>query len=244
MLIKCKKEPPAPKKVTGSANRNVRYRAKRKDKVQSIIELYNQIHPDHPFVGMAQQQLPKVSTKGRKCPKYNPPDHQRKSMTNEQISEWRRNETKKRRALKMRENRAKKAAVLKSMMDKIEEHIKKMAGTIEAVKPALKAKAKSTRANASDHKLPVNSASIGFKEIDAFLEDALVEMEDAAAEISISEKSPEDALIRDVDLDEVLDSNVEDALADIEGTSEDRGSEGAAVELGINLSKVFDAKRF
>jgi hypothetical protein len=69
-------------------------------------------------------------------------------------------------------------------------------------------------------------------------------MEDAAAEISISEESSEDALIRDLNLKEVLDSNVEDALADIEGTSEDRGSEGAAVELGINLSKVFDAKRF
>jgi hypothetical protein len=244
IMIKCKKEqPPAPKKATGSANRNIRYRAKNKDKVQSIIDLYNHIHPDHPVVGIAQL-LPKVSMKGRKCPKYNPPDHQRKSMTNEQISEWRRNETKKRKALKMRESRARKAAVLKSLIHKIEEHIKKMAGTNKAVKPALMTKATSTQANASDHKLPVNSASIDFVEIDAFLQDALVEIEDAAAEIPISEESLDDSLIRDVNLEEVLESNVEDALAEIEGTREDSGSEGAPVELGTNLNKVFDAESF
>jgi hypothetical protein len=254
MLIKCKKEQP-PKKATSSANRNVRYRAKKKDLEKSIVDLYNLIHPDHPVAGI-KQLLPKLSIKGRKRPNYSPPDHLRKNMTDEQISEWREKERKKRKALKMRESRARKAAVLKSLIHKIEEHIKKMAGTNKAVKPALKTKATSTHANASDHELPVNDASIDFVEIDAFLQDALVEMEDAflqdalvemedaAAEIPISEESSEDALIRDLNLDEVLDSNVEDALAEIEGTSEDRGSGGAAVELGINLSKVFDAKRF
>jgi hypothetical protein len=242
MLINCKKEQP-PKKATSSANRNVRYRAKKKDLEKSIIDLYNLIHPDHPVAGI-KQLLPKLSVKGRKRPNYSPPDHLRKNMTDEQISEWREKERKKRKALKMRESRARKAAVLKSLIHKIEEHIKKMAGTNKAVKPALMTKATSTQANASDHKLPVNSASIDFVEIDAFLQDALVEIEDAAAEIPISEESLDDSLIRDVNLEEVLESNVEDALAEIEGTREDSGSEGAPVELGTNLNKVFDAESF
>jgi hypothetical protein len=178
MLIKCKKEQP-PKKATSSANRNVRYRAKKKDLEKSIVDLYNLIHPDHPVAGI-KQLLPKLSVKGRKRPNYSPPDHLRKNMTDEQISEWREKERKKRKALKMRESRARKAALLKSLVHKIEEHIKKMAGTNKAVKPALKTKATSTQANASDHELPVNAASIDFVEIGAFLQDALVEMEDAA----------------------------------------------------------------
>jgi hypothetical protein len=248
MLIKCKKEQP-PKKATGS-DRNVRYRAKKREAEQSIIDLYNHIHfGDLPVVSV-EQLFPKVSTKGHKRPNFNPPDHLRKNMTDEQISEWRWNEKKKRKALKMRESRARKAAVLKlkRIKDEVDKHIKKMA--IEAVEPAVKTKATSTQANASDHELPVTAESIGdFEEIDAFLEDALVEMEDAAAEIPISEESFEDALvemedaaaeipiseeslddtlIRDVNLDEVFDSR------------EDPGSEGPPAELGVNLNKVFE----
>lgn len=229
MLVKYKND--APTTVTESAaNRNVRYRAKKKAIEQSIIDEYNQIG-DLPVVSWT---LPKSSCKGRKRPAYNPPDEEMKGMTQKQISEWRRNEKRKRKAMKMRECRAKKAAMLKSIKDKVEENKQKMiaatsdsvnvkdkveeneqkiTGNIEAVKPAMEAKTTSTQmieqtANASD---------IGYLDdidIDSFMDDELIEIEDTGAEIpllellGINQATLAACLSHDFDLTKVFDVDV------------------------------------
>lgn len=63
------------------------------------------------------------------------------------------------------------------------------------------------------------------------------------ADIPISVEALGDTLICDIaniNLNEVFGSNVKDVLAEIEGTREGPGSEGLPIELGINLSKIFD----
>ncbi|KAL3791357.1 hypothetical protein ACHAWO_004981 [Cyclotella atomus] len=242
MLVKYKND--APTTVTESAaNRNVRYRAKKKAIEQSIIDEYNQIG-DLPVVSWT---LPKSSCKGRKRPAYNPPDEEMKGMTQKQISEWRRNEKRKRKAMKMRECRAKKAAMLKSIKDKVEENKQKMiaatsdsvnvkdkveeneqkiTGNIEAVKPAMEAKTTSTQAIGSDHKPSnshgmiehtANALDIGYLDdidIDSFMDDELIEIEDTGAEIpllellGINQATLAACLSHDFDLTKVFDVDV------------------------------------
>jgi predicted small lipoprotein YifL len=94
---------------------NSRWRAKINDEVNSITTELN--------AKRAELGLPPVSWtfeqsctfKGRKRPVYLPPEELRASMTKQQVSQWQNEERKKRKALKQRENRMRKKALLDQM---------------------------------------------------------------------------------------------------------------------------------
>ncbi|KAL3780552.1 hypothetical protein ACHAWO_006203 [Cyclotella atomus] len=148
--------------MTKAAIRNVRYRARKKATEHSIINEYNQIR-GLPSVSLI---LPKPSLKGSKRKLYNPPGHEMKNMTKEQLSVWRFNEKKKRNALKMRERRAKKAALMKRIKNAVEEN--KQNEISETVEPVIKAKIISDQSVES-----FNPYGIDFDAIDAFMEKVL-----------------------------------------------------------------------
>jgi hypothetical protein len=104
---------------TNHLNRNSRWRAKKNEEAISITEQLN--------AKRAELSLPPVSWtlkhhcpfKGGKRPGYNPPKDLR--MTKQQASQWRHEEKKKRKAIKQRENRMMKKAMLNQMKEELDE---------------------------------------------------------------------------------------------------------------------------
>jgi hypothetical protein len=103
--------------VDSAAERNARWRAKKNAEITSLETELNAIR--------AQLNLPPISFtlehslpfKGGRRPWYNPPE----GLTKLQLEQWRREERKKRKAIKQRENRMRKSALLKEMKQQLSE---------------------------------------------------------------------------------------------------------------------------
>ena len=105
------------------ADRNVKWRARKKAEALSIANEVN--------AKRAELNLPSSSVdltlkhccpfEGQKRPDYNPPEEEMALMTKQQLSQWRREEQRKRKAMAQHENRMRKKAMLNKMKEELDE---------------------------------------------------------------------------------------------------------------------------
>ena len=110
-----------------SSMRNSRWRELKADEIKMLMD---ELNAKRTMLNMPEVTftLPKVSLKGTKKPNYNPPTE----MSQDDLKKWKANERKKRKAAMQRENRRRKAELLKSfkvqlvVLDKMIEDQKKV----------------------------------------------------------------------------------------------------------------------
>jgi hypothetical protein len=133
------------------AEHNKCWRAKKKAEAISITNELN--------AKMAELNLPPASWelehscpfKGGKRPGYKPPKGQRASMTKQQLSQWQCEARKKRKAIKQRENRMRK----KAMLDQMKKELVELNRRLEEKKR--KTEARTSDAKKAKQTLPVTS---------------------------------------------------------------------------------------
>ena len=116
--------PPIARPRSDGSARNRRYRIKKAEKDALIANEFKSVAAELNLTTPANltkllTKLPRVSLKGTKRPVYNPPDHIMASMTPAELTEWRANERKKRKAMKEKANRAKKNAIMKNIKEQL-----------------------------------------------------------------------------------------------------------------------------
>jgi hypothetical protein len=105
------------------ADRNVKWRARKKAEALSIANKVNakraELNLPSSSVGLALKHY--CPFKGKKRPGYNPPDEEMALMTKQQLSQWRREERRKRKAMVQHENRMRKKSLLNKMKEELDE---------------------------------------------------------------------------------------------------------------------------
>ncbi|KAL7513206.1 hypothetical protein ACHAXN_010258 [Cyclotella atomus] len=105
------------------ADRNVKWRARKKAEALSIANEVNakraELNLPSSSVGLTLKHC--CPFKGMKRPGYNPPDEEMALMTKQQLSQWRREERRKRKVMAQHENRMRKKALLNKMKEELDE---------------------------------------------------------------------------------------------------------------------------
>ena len=153
-----------------SSMRNSRWRELKADEIKMLMD---ELNAKRTMLNMPEVTftLPKVSLKGTKKPNYNPPTE----MSQDDLKKWKANERKKRKAAMQRENRRRKAELLKSfkvqlvVLDKMIEDQKKVlekavkaiesldCGNVVSMDDRLKSAAAISSAAADLHVTPVTA---------------------------------------------------------------------------------------
>jgi hypothetical protein len=217
------------------AERNSRWRAKINAEVNSITTELN--------AKRAELGLPPVSWtfehsctfKGRKRPVYLPPKELRASMTEQQVSQWQCEERKKRKALKQRENRMRK----KAMLDQMKAELVELNRRVEEMKkreidtlPSDINKAESTLSGTSDDAVMAPIQGVQQVKNSAPKEELLVADPYIEDDVDAASWSDDDEILASADeIAKVFDVDV--ATAPIQGITEEGKNSGPKEEFPV-----------